>query len=136
MSELVDKDAFLKQERKWYCENCDMRKGVKNGRKCFVYEIGEVPCRACAVDDVLDDLEDFPTASPWHRVEDELPSMDGYDWVLGVVTGEAGYHRFHKAIMTVSFDPEYKEWFIDEYPDAKITVSHWMELPEPPKEES
>lgn len=75
-----------------------------------------------------------PTVNQWHRGEDELPSMDGYDWVLGVVTGEAGYHRFHKAIMMVSFDPEYKEWFIDEYPDAKITVSHWMELPEAPKE--
>ena len=59
--ELTDKDAFLKQERKWYCENCDRRKGVKNGRKCFVYEIGEVPCRACDVDDVLDDLECFET---------------------------------------------------------------------------
>ena len=75
-----------------------------------------------------------PTVNQWNRVEDELPSMDGYDWVLGVVTGEAGYHRFHKAIMMVSFDPEYKEWFIDEYPDAKITVSHWMLLPEAPKE--
>lgn len=75
-----------------------------------------------------------PAVNQWHMVEDELPSMDGYDWVLGVVTGEAGYHRFHKAIMMVSFDPEYKEWFIDEYPDAKITVSHWMELPEAPKE--
>ena len=75
-----------------------------------------------------------PAVNQWHRVEDELPSMDGYDWVLGVVTGEAGYHRFHKAVMMVSFDPQYKEWFIDEYPDAKITVSHWMELPEGPKE--
>ena len=74
-------------------------------------------------------------ASPWRKVEDKLPSMDGYDWVLGIVTGEAGYLRFHKAVMMVSFDPQYKEWFIDEYPDAKITVSHWMELPEPPKEE-
>ena len=77
-----------------------------------------------------------PTVNQWHRVEDELPSMDGYDWVLGVVTGEAGYHRFHKAIMMVSFDPEYKEWFIDEYPNAKITVSHWMLLPEEPKEDA
>ena len=80
------------------------------------------------------EINRLPAAPRWHRVEDELPSMDGYDWVLGVVTGEAGYLRFHKAIMMVSFDPEYKEWFIDEYPDAKITVSHWMELPESPKE--
>lgn len=79
---------------------------------------------------------DAPATSPWHRVEEELPSMDGYDWVLGIVTGEAGYLRFHKAVMMVSFDPQYKEWFIDEYPDARITVSHWMLLPEPPKEDA
>ena len=84
---------------------------------------------------MLDELVE-QAASPWHRVEEELPSMDGYDWVLGIVTGEAGYLRFHKAVMMVSFDPQYKEWFIDEYPDAKITVSHWMELPESPKEDA
>ena len=86
--------------------------------------------------EVRDRINALPTASPWHRVEEELPSMDGYDWVLGIVTGEAGYLLFHKAIMMVSFDPQYKEWFIDEYPDAKITVSHWMLLPEPPKEDA
>ena len=84
---------------------------------------------------MLDELVE-QAASPWHRVEEELPSMDGYDWVLGIVTGEAGYLRFHKAVMMVSFDPQYKEWFIDDYPDARITVSHWMLLPEPPKEEA
>lgn len=81
-------------------------------------------------------FDKLDAASPWHRVEEELPSMDGYDWVLGIVTGEAGYLRFYKAVMTVSFDPQYKEWFIDEYPDARITVSHWMLLPEPPKEDA
>ena len=86
--------------------------------------------------DMVYEINHIPAASPWHRVEEELPSMDGYDWVLGIVTGEAGYLRFHKAVMMVSFDPQYKEWFIDEYPDARITVSHWMLLPEPPKEDA
>lgn len=27
------------------------------------------------MDDALGDLEDFPTASPWHRVEEELPKI-------------------------------------------------------------
>ena len=71
MRDLIDRDAFLKQERKWYCDECDRRKGVKNGRKCFVYEIGEVPCRACEIDDVLDDLEVFESAAPrWVRCEE------------------------------------------------------------------
>lgn len=87
---LIDKDAFLKQGRKWYCENCDRRKGVKNGRKCFVYEIGEAPCRACDVDDVLDDLECFETI-------DAVPVRHG-EWIEnthtnGTTTG--GYTIWH-----------------------------------------
>lgn len=99
-------------------------------------------CQADKEERQIEDPNERPSwcpiiaVSPWHRVEEELPSMDGYDWVLGIVTGEAGYLRFHKAVMMVSFDPEYKEWFIDEYPDARITVSHWMPLPEPPKEDA
>ena len=93
-------------------------------------------CSPYRDDCIREEMDKVPTASPWHRVEEELPSMDGYDWVLGIVTGEAGYLRFHKAVMMVSFDPQYKEWFIDEYPDARITVSHWMLLPEPPKEDA
>ena len=120
MSELVDKDAFLKQERKWYCENCDRRKGVKNGRKCFVYEIGEVPCRACDVDDVLDDLEDFPTASPWHRVE-EPPKENGRYFV-----------SWEGAVAT----DEYKNgvWLYASMFNQRVT--YWMPIPEPPKEDA
>ena len=55
----------------------------------------------------------------WIRTEDRLPDMDGYDWVIGVVE--------------VSYDPEFKEWFIDDLPEAKITVSHWMMLPQLPE---
>lgn len=74
MSDLIDRQAFIENERKLYCEDCDRRKGTKNGKPNVIcYEIGEVPCRACWLDDALDDLEDFPAASPWHRVEDELP---------------------------------------------------------------
>ena len=32
---------------------------MKNGKMQFVYEIGDAPCRACAIDDVLCDLEDY-----------------------------------------------------------------------------
>ncbi len=72
MSELIDRQAFIEQERKLYCEDCDRRKGTKNGKPNVIcYEIGEAPCRACWLDDALGDLEDFPAASPWHRVEDD-----------------------------------------------------------------
>ena len=82
----------------------------------------------------VSDLSSYMFAEHFTNFMNE--TKDGYDWVLGIVTGEAGYLRFHKAVMMVSFDPQYKEWFIDDYPDARITVSHWMLLPEPPKEDA
>lgn len=60
MSDLVDRQDFIERQRELYCNDCDRRKGVKNGKPSFVYEIGGVPCRACSLDDVLGDLEDAP----------------------------------------------------------------------------
>mgnify|MGYP003325606029 CR=1 FL=1 len=54
-------DAFIAEQRHLYCENCERRKGMKNGKVKFVYDIGDAPCRACGYGDVLDDLEDAPT---------------------------------------------------------------------------
>lgn len=95
MRELIDKDAFLKQERKWYCENCDRRKGVKNGRKCFVYEIGEVPCRACWLDDALTDLEDAPTI-------DAVPVVHG-KWNPGKILS-------HEFVGNVCVSIDFEDW--------------------------
>lgn len=125
MSELIDRQAFIENERKLYCEDCDRRKGTKNGKPNVIcYEIGEAPCRACWLDDALTDLEDFPSSSPWHRVEDELPN-DG-DWAIftnGKVVSverfkEDAYNHFYPA----------SQWF--DFEDAIA----WMPLPEPPKE--
>ena len=59
MAEYINRDAFLAKERAWYCDNCDRR---KNSKGKTVYEIGEAPCRACDIGDVLDLLEDYPAA--------------------------------------------------------------------------
>ena len=64
MAEYIDRDAFLTQERAWYCDNCDRR---KNSKGKTVYEIGEAPCRACYIGDVLDALEDYPAADVVER---------------------------------------------------------------------
>ena len=37
-TEYISKDAFIEQQRKQYCENCERRKGIKNGKRIFVYE--------------------------------------------------------------------------------------------------
>lgn len=133
MSELIDKDAFLKQERKWYCEDCDRRKGVKNGRKCFVYEIGEVPCRACDVDDVLDDLECFETidASPWHRVE-EPPKKHGKYPVCWIENGNFYWQEAHYCYYQDG--DKWVAWSSYQGDDVEITPDYWMPI-ETPKEE-
>ena len=126
MSELIDRQAFIEQERKLYCEDCDRRKGTKNGKPNVIcYEIGEAPCRACWLDDAIGDLEDFPTASPWHRAE-ELPKEDGKYVAINVKTKwwyEASYENGNwKAV-----DLFGQRWVV-------IHPTHWMPI-EPPKEE-
>lgn len=58
---LIDADAFEARARAVYCDDCDRRKGVKNGKVRTVYGIGDVPCRACETGDMLCDIEDCPT---------------------------------------------------------------------------
>ena len=58
---LIDADAFADDAMNRYCKDCTNRKGIKNGKYRIIYEIGEAPCRACAVDDMIGDLENAPT---------------------------------------------------------------------------
>ena len=62
MAEYIEREAFLEQKREQYCKDCARRKGMKNGKYKTLYEIGEAPCRACGIDDMLNDVEDFPAA--------------------------------------------------------------------------
>ena len=51
---LIDADETVKYLREFRCEDCDRRKGMKNGKICFCYEIGDAPCRACDIGDTID----------------------------------------------------------------------------------
>lgn len=64
MDEYINRSTFLKQERQWYCSNCDMR---KNSKGKTVYEIGDAPCRACYVGNILDDVENCPASDVVER---------------------------------------------------------------------
>jgi DNA-directed RNA polymerase subunit RPC12/RpoP len=55
----IEREAFLAEQRHLYCENCAR---CKNGKGKFVYDIGDAPCRACDIMDVLDAVEDAPAA--------------------------------------------------------------------------
>lgn len=64
---LIDADALLDEVMDRYCEECDKRKGIKNGKFRIIYEIGDAPCRACEIDDMKTELEDAPTIDPVKR---------------------------------------------------------------------
>lgn len=51
---LIDVDATIKYLREFRCKDCDKRKGMKNGKIRFCYEIGDAPCRACDIGDTID----------------------------------------------------------------------------------
>ena len=66
MSRLIDADAVVKYLREFRCADCDKRKGLKNGKVRFCYEIGDAPCRACDIGDTIDYFLD----------EDIAPTID------------------------------------------------------------
>lgn len=68
----------------------------------------------------------------WIPVTERMPDMKDYDYVLGIVNGSDINVRFENAVEMVSYDPG-SGWFMDDYPNAQISVSHWMPLPEPPE---
>lgn len=51
---LIDADATIKYLREFRCKDCDRRKGMKNGKIRFCYEIGDAPCRVCYIGDTID----------------------------------------------------------------------------------
>lgn len=138
MSELIDRQAFIENERKLYCEDCDRRKGTKNGKPNVIcYEIGEAPCRACWLDDALTDLEDFPAASPWHRVEEEMPDEVG-SYLVYAPTYIGGSSSAKECKAGVMFAKWLKggHWSIEVgYYKRPGCVTHWMPI-EPPKEDA
>lgn len=135
MSEYIEREAFLECQRHLYCDNCARR---KNGKGKFVYEIGDAPCRACDIGDVLDAVEDFPAADAiaelskprWIPVTERLPSYG--DWVLGIGPKKGYYVCEYRGIVHWSSEG-YDPWFSAK--GSSVTITHWMPLPEPPKEE-
>ena len=51
---LIDADVTIKYLREFRCKDCDRRKGMKNGKIRFCYEIGDAPCRACDIGDTVE----------------------------------------------------------------------------------
>ena len=63
--------------------------------------------------------------SPWHRVEDELPD-DSRDVIIFTTSGIVGIGSFIR--------PNWYQWYSGG--GLPVDVTHWMPLPEPPKEDA
>jgi len=86
MAEYINRDAFLEQQRAWYCKDCNRRKNTKGKT---VYEIGEAPCRACDIGTMLDAIEDYPAADVVERKTGKNVAIE-YDDCDQFVCSECG----------------------------------------------
>lgn len=59
MSDYIKRDAFIEDTVRKHCNDCEKRKNA-NGKT--VYAIGEAPCRACELADLIDETENYPAA--------------------------------------------------------------------------
>lgn len=119
VGDLISRSELVAAIKRQYCTNCNNYNGVR--------------CRACHADDMLALVDDSLGAGPrWISVEERLPISDEY--VLCWYTGDDG-RKWH----TVGeLNSRYKKWILDIYNDdydCEFTVTHWMPLPEPPKED-
>ena len=112
MSELIDRQALLDE-----CLNH--------------YEVGNIE-QNCTMDWICKTVRNFPAASPWHRVEEPPKEYGNY---LAVVNGEVMEVTYSDISMRDDWnwstcDAEGFVWIRSEF------VTHWMPLPEPPKEDA
>lgn len=68
---LIDADKLITYIREWYCKDCEKLMGVKKGKLRKIYEIGEAPCRACWVDDMVDEIDNAPVVLKIETEEDQ-----------------------------------------------------------------
>ena len=112
------------------CENCPMK--VENAYICaessFTPTFVEVP------KDVLLQVLALPKAQQWISVKDRLPEDDTKVLVLTpkgrmrVARVTVPHQRINKR-----YDPLEAWWWVDGF-DRSVNATHWMPLPEPPKE--
>lgn len=119
---LIDADALIDDLMDRYCKECNKRRGIKNGKYRIIYEIGDVPCRACEVDDIKVELEEAPSKYQWISVKERLPEND------------------KPVLITAWTDTLMIAWYYSglwETEDCYLDldeVKAWMPLPEPYKE--
>lgn len=84
--------------------------------------------------DIMKDFFQYVTANDheWRSVEHEVPA--NFDAVLAFVPhGKCRNITFRDTILLASYDAD--GWMLEDYPEAEeVTITHWMPLPDDPKE--
>ena len=79
--------------------------------------------------DMVYEINHIPTASPWHRVEEEMPKDN--TWCVFISENKHNFEQY-RWIGTYS-----EEWgFQDDDNFMVDNVKCWMPLPEPPREDA
>ena len=113
MSELIDREALLDE-----CLNH--------------YEVGNIE-QNCTMDWICKTVRNFPAASPWHRVEEELPKSGEFGEIVlacnDVGTVKAAY-LLSNGKWYAANNTDWDAW------TWMPNVTNWMPMPEPPKEDA
>lgn len=109
MSDLIDREALLDE-----CLNH--------------YEVGNIE-QNCTMDWICKTVRNFPAASTWHRVEEPPKEYGNYIAVVNGEVMEVTYSDMRDDWKWSTCDAEGFVWIRSEF------VTHWMPLPEPPKED-
>ena len=119
MARYIDADAAVEEARLAYCKDCNSYNGVM--------------CRACAFDDAVSFIEDYPAAdvvpkSEWTSVEDRLPERKQ---VVLCYRGDFRGDMMNTYVYLGSgnWEDDYGYRGTSEHEG----ITHWMPLPEPPK---
>ena len=108
---LIDADALKEQIENFNCKDCNHYNFVR--------------CRACQIDDAVTYIDEAPTVGEWISVEDKLPEVGKVVLAFGTRSATTG--------MFQGINKRNNLWWWKGHTIKH--VSHWMPLPEPPKEE-
>lgn len=114
-----------------YCPNCGakMEGGITMSNYCKTCIHNEV----CSLTHCDQSIACCDFVSGWISVKDRLPD-DSDKIVLVIANGKFGNITLDEAFELACY---YKDdgWVLESYPDMEnVRVTHWMPLPEPPKE--
>ena len=76
------------------------------------------------------------TVQKWIPVTERLPKNNEHDWVLAQVVEDNGFMHIPKVM---EYREQLNDWYEETYGwlsehNGAFIVTHWMPLPEPPKE--